>query len=120
KIATPAAVNAVEWTVAGKQLATGGADNLVRVWALDAPAAPARELKGHTAVVTALAMTALGLISASQDGKATLWNLETGAAGKSVAHGGPISALVASPDGKRWLTLGGPAAKLWNGETAVA
>ncbi len=120
KISTPAAVNAVEWTVPGKQLATGGADNLVRLWNLDAPAAPAKELKGHTAVVTALAMTGLGLLSASQDGKATLWNLETGAVAKSVAHGGPISALAASPDGKRWLTAGGPAAKLWNGETAAA
>jgi WD40 repeat protein len=118
KITTPSAVNAVEW-ISAKQLATGGADNLVRVWALDQPAAPAKELKGHTAVVTGLAMTPAGLVSASQDGKATLWNVETGQAAKSAAHGGPITALAASPDGRRWVTVGGPAAKLWNAEAAA-
>lgn len=118
KIATPSAVNAVEWTDPAKQVAAGGADGLVRVW--NVGESSARELKGHTAVVTALAMTPSGLLSGSQDGKAILWTLESGAAAKTVAHGGPITAVASSPDGKRWVTVGGPAAKLWNGETGAA
>ncbi|HLF92087.1 MAG TPA: c-type cytochrome domain-containing protein, partial [Planctomycetota bacterium] len=119
KFAAPAAVNAVEWTVNGKQIAIAAADPLLRLWNKGEPAA-AKELKGHAAAVTAVALTPAGLLSASQDGKAILWNLETGAQAKTVTHGAPVTAIAASADGKRWLTLGGPSAKLWNAETAAA
>lgn len=120
KFAAPAAVNAVEWTVNGKQLAVASADPLLRLWNAGEPAAAAKELKGHAGPVTAVALTPAGLLSASQDGKAILWTLETGAQAKTVTHGAPVTAIAASADGKRWLTLGGPTAKLWNAETAAA
>jgi WD40 repeat protein len=122
RIETPAAVACAEWLAAGKQVATAGADGLVRVW--DAPEAatlqegapkPAasKEIK---AAATELRAVAAGLLSAAPDGKITLWNLETGKATRELAHGAPVTSIVASPDGKRWLSVGGLTATIWNAE----
>lgn len=115
-----AAVTAVEW--AGKAVAAAGADNVVRVWTYPAeekPAAP-KEVKVPTGPVVALRSTAQGLLSASADGKAVLWNLENSQKVREVSHGAPVTGLEVSPDGKRWVTLSAAGAKLWNGESGQA
>jgi WD40 repeat protein len=110
-IETPAAVTAVEWLDA-KQVATAGADGTIRLWAAEA-AAPAKEFK---AAATLLRAVAGGLLSAAADGKVTLWNLETAKSAREIAHGAAVTTILASPDGKRWLTVGGPTATIWNAE----
>src|SRR4029079_6019776 len=55
-------------------------------------------------------------LAAGADGKLVLLNLETGKPGKEIAHGAPLSAIAVSPECKRWLTVGGPTATIWNAE----
>jgi WD40 repeat protein len=125
RVETPAPVTAVEWAAQGRQLVSAGADGPLRVWALpdaaslagDAPkAAPLKEHKAKD--LTILAAAPGGVLAGSADGKFALWNLETGAKSKDAAHGAALAALAASPDGKRWISVGGPAAGLWNAENA--
>ncbi|MBV8882070.1 MAG: hypothetical protein JO332_19090, partial [Planctomycetaceae bacterium] len=122
KIETPAAVACAEWMLDGKQLVSAGADGVLRLWTAPdaatladgaAKPAPLKELK---AAATELRATAAGLLAAAPDGKISLWNLETGKSGRDLAHGGPVTALVVSPDGKRWLSVGGATATIWNAE----
>src|SRR5579859_2293739 len=122
RIETPAAVACAEWMTDGKQIATAGADGNVRLWAVPEPAslqegaakpAPSKELK---TAATELRAVAAGLLAAAPDGRVSLWNLETGKSVRELAHGGPVSSIVVSPDGKRWLSVGGPTTCLWNAE----
>ncbi len=121
KLETPAALAAAEWLGDEKQLATAGADGAIRLWAVPeaAPAegapkpAPLKEIK---AAATDLRAVAGGLLAAAPDGKVTLWNLETAKSVRELAHGAPGVTLAVSPDGKRWLTIGGPTATVWNAE----
>ena len=115
KIETPAAVAAVEWLADGKQIATAGADGVIRVWALP-EAEPKPALKEIKAAATELRAVAGGLLSASAEGKLTLWNLETGKSVREASHGAPITAVAVTADGRRWLTVGGPTASLWNAD----
>ncbi len=113
KIEAPDAISAADW--AGGKVATGHPDGTIRIWTDKA----AKELKGHKAVVVELRGTPAGLVSVSQDAKLKVWNLEKGEAGKDIAATG-VTSLVASPDGKRWVTLGADGAKLWDAEGGKA
>jgi WD40 repeat protein len=121
KLETPAAIAAVEWLGDEKQLATAGGDGTIRLWAAPeaAPAegapkpAPLKELK---AAATELRAAPGGLLAAAADGKLTLWNLETGKSSREIVHGAPVTSLAVSADGKRWLSVGGPTATVWNAE----
>lgn len=122
KIETPAAVAAVEWLADEKQVATANADGMLRAWATPdaaslkegAPkAAPAKEIK---AAAVELRAAAGGLLAAAADGKVSLWSFETGKSARDLVHGAPVTALAVSPDGKRWLTVGGALASIWNAE----
>src|SRR6185503_3818468 len=84
----------------------------IRLWTADA-AAPLKELK---AAATDLRAAAGGLLAAAPDGKVTLWNLETAKSVREIAHGTPGVTVAVSPDGKRWLTISGPTATVWNAE----
>src|SRR5207244_4222564 len=54
--------------------------------------------------------------AAAADGKIALWNLETGKSVREIAHGAAVTSIAVSADGKRWLTIGGPTATVWNAE----
>jgi WD40 repeat protein len=126
---TPAPVNAVIWAAQDQQIATGGADNVIRMWssalpAADAaqPPAPLKELKGHSGPITSLVKHPANpaqLISASQDGTARIWDVNGGNQVQQLSHGGPIQQVVARGDGQRFVTVStNNSAKLWNGANA--
>ena len=79
----------------GRWLASGGADQSVRIW--DAKTgAPTRTLVGGTGEVNGLAFSrdARSLVSANGDGSMIVWQVETGA---------PSAFVVSVPDSDDWL-----------------
>ena len=124
-IETPAPVNAVALVAEGKQVATGGADNIIRLW--DLPAAAARRSRqarqgnagprrpGH--VARRSSPTGVQLLSGSKDGTVRVWDVAAGNAVKNMDHGAPVEAVAARADGKRFVSVSSNnTAKLWNGE----
>lgn len=126
-IETPAPVNAVAFVAQDQQIATGGADNLVRTWALP-PAAgaeapkPLKELKGHSGPVTSLSLqpaNAAHLASSSQDGSVRVWDVNAGTQVQIFNHGGPVHRVAVRPDGQRLVSAAANnTAKLWNATNA--
>ncbi|QDU25790.1 Chromosome partition protein Smc [Anatilimnocola aggregata] len=125
KIETPAPVNAVALVAEGKQIAAGGADNIIRLYALpDAQPAeapkPLFELTGHTQPVTSLATIGTGatLLSGSKDGNLKIWDVATGkATAKPMAHGTPIESIAVRADGKRFVSVSSNnTARIWNAD----
>ncbi|HYF01571.1 MAG TPA: c-type cytochrome domain-containing protein, partial [Planctomycetota bacterium] len=115
KVELPGPATALAWSADGKQVAAGFEDGVVRVWPWP-PGAP-KELKAHQGKVTDIAAVGAGFLTAGADGKARLWDADK--AVREAGHGGPIVAVAATPDGRRWLTLGdNKLAKLWDGESA--
>lgn len=112
KIETPAAVASVDWV--GPQIATAGADGVIRLWA--APEAEAKPpVKEIKAAAVELRAVPAGLLGMAADGKLSLWSFETGKSLRDFAHGAPAT-VAASADGKRILTIGGATATIWNAE----
>jgi WD40 repeat protein len=124
KVETPAPVNAVALVAEGKTIATGGGDNIIRLYAiLDAQPAeapkPLFEMSGHGGPITSLAAIGKGekLLSGSKDGNLKTWDVATGKADKNMAHGAPIESVAARPDGKRFVSVSANnTSRLWNGE----
>jgi serine/threonine protein kinase len=97
----------------GRRVASGGADQTVRLWSVDQPGSPSVVLNGHTDAVSRLTFLPGGdqLLSASHDGTVRLWDGKTGAAkgqlpggvGKvlAVAFGGPSRRIAMAGDGLR-------------------
>ncbi|WP_425617868.1 c-type cytochrome domain-containing protein [Anatilimnocola sp. NA78] len=124
KIETPAPVNAVALVAEGKQVATGGADNIIRLFALpDAQPAeapkPLFELTGHGQPVTSLATIGNGatLLSGSKDGSLRTWDVAAGKPGKTMNHGTPIESVAVRADGKRFVSVSSNnTARIWNAD----
>jgi len=111
KLDAPTEVHSVAWVLAGKAIAVGGADGLIRIWTLPesgAEFAAPKELKGHAGIVAALAQTAEGkqLVSGGADGSVRLWEVEKAAQKTKMDHGAAVSAVAAKSDGKRLLSAG--------------
>lgn len=124
KIETPAPVNAVAVVAEGKTVATGGADNIIRLYALpeatptETPK-PLFELTGHTQPITSLAAIGKGekLLSGSKDGSLKTWDAIAGKVDKTMSHGAPIESVAVRADGKRFVSVSSNnTARIWNGE----
>ena len=101
----------------GEWLATGGADNVVRIWDVST-GRELRALRGHTGWIKSLAASKDSdlLVSAGNDRVIRLWNVKTGELLKSfTGHAGPIDALVFASDG-RWFVSGSSdkTVRIWN------
>lgn len=100
--------------ISESRLITAGQDDTAKVWTIASTGAVSRQpeltLAGHTGDVTDLAVgpgpDAL-LATASHDGTARLWNLETGEAGLTLAgHTGWVNDVAFNPAGS-WLATAG-------------
>ena len=84
----------------------------------EAELAPLRELNGHGAEITALAILpgAPGqLVSGSLDGTLRHWDTEQGSEIRKLDTGSPVTALAVRPDGERFASVGQDhVVKLWN------
>jgi WD40 repeat protein len=125
QIETPAPVNAVAFVSQDQQLASGNADNQVRIYAIPADATPAaatpvKELGGHGGPVTSLAPIAAAghLVTGCQDGAVRVYDVASGNVVRQMGHNAPVVFLAVRPDGKRIASAGGNIARLWNNENA--
>jgi WD40 repeat protein len=103
-IASPAI--AVACSSDGKLCATGGSDNVVRLWDANTKEEIA-SLEGHTEQVDAVAFSPDGkrLVSASQDFTARVWDIEKRVPVAMLkGHAAAINAVAYSPDGKTIAT----------------
>jgi WD40 repeat protein len=117
---TPSKINAVTWLNDGRQIASGGDDQIIRLWFVDSARSElvhVKDFKGHTGPVTALDTMPSGpaqILSGSGDGSVRIWNVEDGQIARQVQHGGPVSAVAVRRDGKRFASAGlNSVAKLW-------
>ena len=98
KGATLSPVTAITFAAADKQIVTAEEDNVIRTWAVDTPEGdaapveerkPLKELKGHTARITDLAVipgAATHIVSAGQDGSLRRWDVNGGNLIRQFAH----------------------------------
>jgi WD40 repeat protein len=123
-VETPAPVNAVALVAADAQVATGGADNNLRLWALPAaaptePPKPVKEIAGHGQPITALVSLPGGtqILTGCKDGVVRVIDVAGGNVVKQMNHGAPVEAVAIRADGKRIASVGANnIAKLWNAE----
>ncbi len=122
-------ITAATWTTDGKLLVTAHEDNTIRSWDLataltinttDAKAGlkPLKEMKGHSQPILALVRVpnnATQILSGSRDGTVRHWDANTGAAVRSMTHGGPVFAVAISPDATKFASASeNNTAKIWN------
>jgi len=144
KIDGPVESKAVALVMGETQIASGDADNMVRIWPLPGspviadPAKkegekkegdkkevaatgpkPLKELKGHTGPITSMVVVGndgKALLTGSVDGTVRHWNVEAGSQLRQMNHGGPVAGVATSGDGKRFASAGAnKVAKLYNG-----
>lgn len=112
----PDAVLAAVTSPDGKKLFTGSADKIVRIWDTAKQAAE-KQFAGHTAPVTAIAVSAnlAVLASGSADNTIRLWNQATAKESDVLmAHAAPLTALGINAAGTQLLSAGEDGAvKLW-------
>src|SRR5262245_54157044 len=94
-------VEAMAFSPDGKWLASGSADNTVRIWEV-ASGREVRTLAGHTRAVKAVTFSRDGhlLATGSVDDTVRLWNLDSGRESRRLIGCGSVSALALSDDGR--------------------
>jgi WD40 repeat protein len=128
QVEAPAPVRALAVLSDETQIATGGDDNLIRLWTLptESPGsiAAAGEITGHGAAVTALATLPTdktALVSASADGTVRFWNLANKQQVREIKHGAAVTALAVRGDGAQLASAGADnLIKLWNAADGAA
>jgi uncharacterized protein with WD repeat len=116
------AFNSVVFSPDGRWLASGSADNTVKLW--DAESGELiRSLEGHQSSVNSVAFSPDGrwLASGSYDYTVKLWDVETGKLVRSLeGHRSSVLSVTFSPDG-RWLASGSEdnTVKLWEVATGA-
>jgi WD40 repeat protein len=129
--------NAVAFSPDNRWLASGGKDNLIKIWDL-ANGNVLRTLYGHTSNVNALAIspdgkllasgsgdinderdlgafTQGGVVGGSQDNTVRIWSVQTGQELQVLrGHELPVAAVAFSNDGRALTSVGGDAIKVWD------
>ncbi len=113
-------VYSVAWSLDGKRLATGSADETAKVW----DAETGKEmltLSGHADAVLSVAWSPDGkrLATGSADKTARVWDADTGKEVLTLSgHTGYVFSVAWSPDGKRLATgSADETAKVWDADT---
>ncbi|MBA2705334.1 MAG: PD40 domain-containing protein [Blastocatellia bacterium] len=109
-------VDGIAFSPDGKLLASGSADNTIKLWDTTSKR-EVRTLIGHTGGVRAVAFRADGqwLASGDIDGNIKFWDVATGQELRNLAGNGSVSTVCFSPDG-RWFAAGNmeKGIKLWD------
>jgi len=108
----------------GKQLATGGDDNLIKTYRFnEGSAILAHTLEGHTHYVNSLSFSpdCKSLCSGSEDKSIKFWNPADGSLVKSIdqAHTSSVTSVSYSPNGRILVSAGwnDKTMKIWDAET---
>ncbi len=108
---------AVAFSNDGRYLASGGDDNLVKVWDVKT-GVEVYEFQGHVNGVTAVAFHPQGelLVSGSRDGNLMVWDLPQSKRRRILAdHHAPVSAIAFNRAGNRLVSAGWDRfVKIWN------
>jgi WD40 repeat protein len=99
------AVRSVAWSTDGKQIASGGDDDVIRVW--DAQTMRERAvLRGHTREVMSVVFSPDGrrILSGGMDETVRWWEAETGQELRRFQGHGQVDGVALSPDGRRALS----------------
>jgi len=109
----------VAWSPDGTLLASGGSDELVRIW--DVRAGTSRVLEGHQGWVSAVAWSPDGsrLASAGDDERIRLWDVSTGTCRAFEGSSDRVNLVAWSPDGNRLASgerpsVDGGTIRVWN------
>lgn len=131
KVDSPAAMRDLTVSKDGTLAVTADEDNKLRVWSTTPeakkdkdgkpePIQPVRELAGHAKAVTSVDLILLSgtqVVSGSEDGTVRTWDITNGRQIRSMNHGGSVSDVAASPDGKALASTSTTnTAKLWNAD----
>src|SRR6266404_1709893 len=129
--------NAIAFSPDNRWLASGGKDNLIKIWDL-ATGNVLRTLYGHTGNINALAVspdgkllasgsgdindkrdlwtfTQGGVVGGAEDNTVRIWSVETGRQLQVFrGHALPVGAVAFSNDGHSLTSVGGDAVKVWD------
>jgi WD40 repeat protein len=100
-------IRAVAFCPTGPFIASGGADEKIRIWEIGK--SEAKTLAGHTGEILSVAYSPDGrrIVTAAQDQTVRLWNAERGAQiGMLRQHAGRIRGATFSPDGRLAVASG--------------
>ena len=104
----------------GKQFISSSGDKTIRSWPLSA----GLQIAGHTGPVNSVALiTPAGtqVLSGSEDGSVRVWDLNAGTQVRTMAQGGPVTAVAVRPDGLFFASAGANnIARLWNAANGQA
>lgn len=124
---TAVAITSLAFVSEDKRVATGHADNKIRVWEITKPEAkegeepadnkPALELAGHTGAITSLVSFGEKREFLISGGDTTLrhWSANDGKQIRQMAHSGPVTKVAVSSNSQRFVSIGAnPAARIFN------
>ena len=117
-------VYSVAFSPDGKTLASGSADDTIRLWDVATGRPIGNPLTVHSGAVESVAFSPDGkvLASGNYDGAVRLWDVATGQAiGKPLTgNPGPVDSVAFSPDGKTLASSDGDDIRLWDVATGQA